>query len=200
MAEKKTVTKKVAQEVEDIDVKDVQSEEIKKLMKQVEALQKQINATKTQTEEQAEEKMVRFISLARGSVLLKGTAPRPYEIEGRFSDRMFSESEAKAIVNLMGNYMREGFVYIDDAEFVKSVGLAESYKTLLTPEVLQNLFNQSSAYVISAYENATDGQRQIILDMVTSALERGENVDANVLTALSKLSGVNLLDIEKIEE
>ena len=200
MAEKKTVTKKVAQEVEDIDVKDAQSEEIKKLMKQVEALQKQINATKTQSEEQAEEKMVRFISLARGSVLLKGTAPRPYEIEGRFSDRMFSESEAKAIVNLMGNYMREGFVYIDDADFVKSVGLAEAYKSILTPEVLQNLFNQSSAYVISAYENATDGQRQIILDMVTSALERGENVDANVLTALSKLSGVNLLDIEKIEE
>ncbi len=180
-----------------------QSPSIEELMAEIAKLKNQIEKTNTTQELKEdlipEEKMIRFISLARGSVLLKGTANRPYEIEGRFSERMFTESEAKAIVNLMGSYMREGFVYIDDAKFVKSVGLADAYKNILTPDVLQNLFNQKPSTVISAYENSTDGQKQLIIDMVYEKKNKGEYIDANILMELGKMAGIDLFDIEEAE-
>lgn len=178
-----------------------QSPTIEELMAQIVELKNQINQTNkvepTKEEVHNEEKMIRFISLARGSVLLKGTANRPYEIEGRFSERMFSESEAKAIVNLMGSFMREGYVYIDDAKFVKSVGLADAYKSILTPEVLKNLFNQNPSAVISAYENSTEGQRRLILDMIFEKKNSGESVDANILMQIGKMAGIDLIDTEE---
>lgn len=201
MATTKTTKNTSAKENVETVSKINQSPSIEELMAQIAELKNQISKSNTVVENKEEtapeEKMIRFISLARGSVLLKGTANRPYEIEGRFAERMFSESEARAIVNLMGSYMREGFVYIDDAKFVKSVGLADAYKNILTPEVLKNLFNQNPNTVISAYENATEGQRQLIIDMVYEKKNNGEVIDANILMQLGKMSGIDLLDTEE---
>lgn len=201
MATTKTTKNTSAKENVETVSKTNQSPSIEELMAQIAELKNQISKSNTvvETKEETapEEKMIRFISLARGSVLLKGTANRPYEIEGRFAERMFSESEARVIVNLMGSYMREGFVYIDDAKFVKSVGLADAYKNILTPEVLKNLFNQNPNTVISAYENATEGQRQLIIDMVYEKKNNGEVIDANILMQLGKMSGIDLLDTEE---
>lgn len=209
MAERKTTTrnttKKEVKEVLD-ENKEVVSNlnesatpSLEELMAEIAELKKQVLQNKTvesKTEAEVEEpseKMIRFISLARGSVLLKGTANRPYEIEGRFSDRWFSEAEAKAIVNLMGSYMREGFVYIDDAKFVKSVGLADVYKTMLTPDVLKSLFDNSPSTVVNIYQNATEGQQKIILDMLYEKKTKGETVDANILMQIGKLTGMDLI-------
>lgn len=211
MAERKTTNKATTQkEVKEIladskidnkkmeePIKDTPS--IEDLMVQIAELKKQVLQNKTvgtkaeTASEEPSEKMIKFISLARGSVMLKGTAKRPYEIEGRFNDRWFSESEAKAIVNLMGNYMREGFVYIDDANFVKSVGLAEVYKTMLTPDILKNLFDQSPSSVVNIYQNATEGQQRIILDMLYEKKNNGEQVDANILMQIGKIAGMDLI-------
>lgn len=209
MAERKTTAKTTTKkEIKEVltDNKEVVSNpsetttpSIEQLMAEIAELKKQVLQnktieTKTETElEEAPEKMIRFISLARGSVMLKGTANRPYEIEGRFADRWFSEAEARAIVNLMGNYMREGFVYIDDAKFVKSVGLADVYKTMLTPDILKSLFEQSPSSVVNIYQNATEGQQKIILDMLYEKKNKGEQVDANILMQIGKLAGMDLI-------
>lgn len=175
------------------------SADIQKLLKEIENLKSQINSMQkeenvvTNIEDTNKEKLITFISLAKGSVLLRGTASRPYEMEGQFSTRTFTEAEAKAIVTLMGSYMREGFVFIDDAKFVREMGLSEAYRNMLTPEMLKNLFNNNSAYIISAYQNASEGQRKIIMDLVYERKANGETVDANILMALSKISGIDLM-------
>lgn len=176
-------------------------EEINKLkaeLKEMKESKAEVN-TLNGCEEEPQEKMIRFVSLAKGSIMLKGTASKPYEIEGQYNDRTFTETEAKAICTLMGAYMREGFVYIDDAQFVKSMGLSEAYRNMLSPDTLKDLFNKTPEIVISAYENASEGQKKIIMDMVIEKQNKGEVVDANILQRLGKLSGVDLMSISDEE-
>ena len=185
---------KVEQIQPQIDVKD--------LMEQIAALQKKIaemETPATATLEQTKDKMIKFINLTIGSVMLKGSAKRPYEIEGRYNSRKFTDTEAKIIVSNMGNYLREGFVYIDDAEFVREVGLADAYIDMLNPEELKALLNKNPDAIISAYELALDGQKKIILDMIIEKKTKGEPVDANVLVRIGELSGKDLVHIEEEE-
>lgn len=185
---------KVEQIQPQIDVKD--------LMEQIAALQKKIAEMETPatvTLEQTKDKMIKFINLTIGSVMLKGSAKRPYEIEGRYNSRKFTDTEAKIIVSNMGNYLREGFVYIDDAEFVREVGLADAYIGMLNPEELKALLNKNPDAIISAYELALDGQKKIILDMIIEKKAKGEPVDANVLVRIGELSGKDLVHIEEEE-
>lgn len=175
--------------------------QVEALLKRIADLEAQV-APKTETlvADFDQEKMIKFISLAKGTVLLKGTPSRPYIIEGQYNSRTFTETEARLIVSLMGGYMTKGFVYIDDPEFVRKVGLTDAYRHMLKPEQLQTLFKQSPENIVALYTNASEGQQKIIIDMVMEKITNGEQVDANVLRDLSNLSGKNLLDLEADEE
>ena len=176
--------------------------DVKALMEQVAALQKKVaemEAPPTTALEQTKDKMIKFINLTVGSVMLKGSAKRPYEIEGRYNSRKFTDTEAKIIVSNMGNYLREGFVFIDDAEFVREVGLADAYMDMLNPDELKALLNKNPDAIVSAYELALDGQKKIILDMIIEKKAKGEPVDANVLVRIGELSGKDLVHIEEEE-
>ena len=181
--------------------------DVKSLLKQLADLQKEINTLKeTQVAPtpiegvNTSERMIKFISLFKGSVLLKGTPKRPYEIEGQYNTRVFSETEAKVICSQMGSFMREGYVYIDDADFVREIGLTEPYRNLLTPDQLKDLMQQNPDIIINAYKLAEEGQQRIIIDMIIEKQSKGEFVDANVLRELGKLSGVDLIDFSDSED
>lgn len=184
----------------DVEKTNDESTIIQDLMAQIQALKEEINKNKKNDNSSSKppvEKMIKFISLFKGSVMLKGSAKRPYEIEGQYNYRMFGENEARIICSQMGSYMREGFVYIDDADFVAENGLAEAYKSLLSPEEMKSLIKQSPSTIINAYKTASEGQQKIIIDMIIQRITKGENVDANIVRDLSKLSGVNLAEFSK---
>lgn len=181
--------------------KDKQNVDVQALLKQLEAMQKELAEMKEQTSPIAElsstkEKMITFINLTPGSVMLRGSATRPYEIEGRYNSRTFTEMESKVIVSQMGGYLRDGYVYIDDADFVKEVGLSDAYRNIMTPDALKGLMSKTPEAIISAYDLALDGQKKIILDMIIEKKSKGENIDANILVELGKLSGKDLVGIE----
>lgn len=184
----------------DVEKTNDESTIIQDLMAQIQALKEEINKNKKNDNSSSKppaEKMIKFISLFKGSVMLKGSAKRPYEIEGQYNYRMFGENEARIICSQMGSYMREGFVYIDDADFVAENGLAEAYKSLLSPEEMKSLIKQNPSTIINAYKTASEGQQKIIIDMIIQRITKGENVDANIVRDLSKLSGVNLAEFSK---
>lgn len=175
--------------------------QVEALLKRIADLESQVTPkTETLVSDFDQEKMIKFVSLAKGTVLLKGTASRPYIIEGQYNSRTFTETEARLIVSLMGGYMTKGFVYIDDPEFVRQVGLTDAYRHMLKPEQLQTLFKQSPENIVALYTNASEGQQKIIIDMAMEKIANGEQVDANVLRDLSNISGKNLLDLEADEE
>lgn len=184
--------------------KDKQNVDVQALLKQLEAMQKELAEMKEQTSQTSpiaelsstKEKMITFINLTPGSVMLRGSATRPYEIEGRYNSRTFTEMESKVIVSQMGGYLRDGYVYIDDADFVKEVGLSDAYRNIMTPDALKGLMSKTPEAIISAYDLALDGQKKIILDMIIEKKSKGENIDANILVELGKLSGKDLVGIE----
>ena len=205
---KKSVTAKSSADIVDATEvkasKQKQEVDVQALLKQLEVMQKELAEMKEQTSQASpmvelsstKEKMITFINLTPGSVMLRGSATRPYEIEGRYNSRTFTEMESKVIVSQMGGYLRDGYVYIDDADFVKEVGLSDAYRSIMTPDALKGLMSKTPEAIISAYDLALDGQKKIILDMIIEKKSKGENIDANILVELGKLSGKDLVGIE----
>jgi hypothetical protein len=144
------------------------------------------------------DRMIRFINLVPGTLVLRGSVI--WKIEGQFAFHDFLESEATVIVSNMANLVREGAVYIADAQFVEEHNLADVYRYILTDDQMRELLDKDSKYVVDAYKMANDTQKQIIIDMITEKKLAGGNIDANILFEIGRLSGQNLLELNDEEE
>ena len=175
-----------------------QQKRMEEMMAQMQVLmQAQSNST-TSTKSVNSNKQIVFINMTAGGLNLKGT--RMYHIDNQFGTKSVQESEARVIVANMPNTIAEGYVYIPDNEFLESCNMGGVYDGMLNDEQMKTLLNQDANYVCDVFENATDSQKRIIIDMVSDRQLNGNSVDANILIRLGKLAGVNFLDIEPLEE
>ena len=138
---------------------------------------------------------ITFVNLTNGTAVLRGNSF--WKLEGRFASRTFLEREARIIVNNMPNMIRSGMVYITDAQFVEDNDLSEVYLNILSDKDLKELLSHDASYVVDVYKNVSDGQKNIIIDMIVDKVLAGEKVDNNVLVELGRLSGKDLINIEK---
>ena len=175
-----------------------QQKRMEEMMAQMQVLmQAQSNST-TSTKPVNSNKQIVFINMTAGGLNLKGT--RMYHIDNQFGTKSVQESEARVIVANMPNTIAEGYVYIPDNEFLESCNMGGVYDGMLNDEQMKTLLNQDANYVCDVFENATDSQKRIIIDMVSDRQLNGNSVDANILVRLGKLAGVDFLDIEPLEE
>ena len=175
-----------------------QQRRIEEMMAQMQVLmQAQSNSTMP-TKSVNSNKQIVFINMTSGGLNLKGT--RIYHIDNQFGAKSVQESEARVIVANMPNTIAEGYVYIPDNEFLESCNMGGVYDGMLNDEQMKTLLNQDANYVCDVFENATDSQKRIIIDMVSDRQLNGNPVDANILIRLGKLAGVDFLDIEPLEE
>ena len=175
-----------------------QQKRMEEMMAQMQVLmQAQSNST-TSTKPVNSNKQIVFINMTSGGLNLKGT--RMYHIDNQFGTKSVQESEARVIVANMPNTIAEGYVYIPDNEFLESCNMGGVYDGMLNDEQMKTLLNQDANYVCDVFENATDSQKRIIIDMVSDRQLYGNHVDANILVRLGKLAGVDFLDIEPLEE
>lgn len=175
-----------------------QQKRMEEMMAQMQVLmQAQSNAV-TPVNPSNPNKQITFINLTSGGLNLRGT--RMHHIDKQFGSKSVQESEARVIVSNMPNSIAEGYVYIPDNEFLESCNMGGVYDGMLNDEQMKTLLNQDANYVCDVFENATDSQKRIIIDMVSDRQLNGKPVDANILVRLGKLSGVDFLDIEPLEE
>ena len=175
-----------------------QQRRMEEMMAQMQVLmQAQSNST-TSTKPVNSNKQIVFINMTSGGLNLKGT--RMYHIDNQFGTKSVQESEARVIVANMPNTIAEGYVYIPDNEFLESCNMGGVYDGMLNDEQMKTLLNQDANYVCDVFENATDSQKRIIIDMVSDRQLNGKPVDANILVRLGKLCGVDFLNIEPLEE
>ena len=203
----KTTTKKATAQT--TPVVDIEKEQLKaqlaeqqrrmeEMMAQMQVLmQAQSNSTMP-TKSVNSNKQIVFINMTSGGLNLKGT--RMYHIDNQFGAKSVQESEARVIVANMPNTIADGYVYIPDNEFLESCNMGGVYDGMLNDEQMKTLLNQDANYVCDVFENATDSQKRIIIDMVSDRQLNGNPVDANILVRLGKLAGVDFLDIEPLEE
>ena len=175
-----------------------QQKRMEEMMAQMQVLmQAQSNST-TSTKPVNSNKQIVFINMTAGGLNLKGT--RMYHIDNQFGTKSVQESEARVIVANMPNTIAEGYVYIPDNEFLESCNMGGVYDGMLNDEQMKTLLNQDANYVCDVFENATDSQKRIIIDMVSDRQLNGNPVDANILVRLGKLAGVDFLDIEPLDD
>ena len=175
-----------------------QQKRMEEMMAQMQVLmQAQSNST-TSTKPVNSNKQIVFINMTSGGLNLKGT--RMYHIDNQFGTKSVQESEARVIEANMPNTIAEGYVYIPDNEFLESCNMGGVYDGMLNDEQMKTLLNQDANYVCDVFENATDSQKRIIIDMVSDRQLNGNSVDANILVRLGKLCGVDFLNIEPLEE
>ncbi len=175
-----------------------QQKRMEEMMAQMQVLmQAQSNST-TPTKPVNSNKQIVFINMTAGGLNLKGT--RMYHIDNQFGTRSVQESEARVIVANMPNTIANGYVYIPDNEFLESCNMGGVYDGMLNDEQMKTLLNQDANYVCDVFENATDSQKRIIIDMVSDRQLNGKPVDANILVCLGKLTGVDFLDIEPLDD
>ena len=175
-----------------------QQRRIEEMMAQMQVLmQAQSNSTMP-TKSVNPNKQIVFINMTSGGLNLKGT--RMYHIDNQFGAKSVQESEARVIVANMPNTIADGYVYIPDNEFLESCNMGGVYDGMLNDEQMKTLLNQDANYVCDVFENATDSQKRIIIDMVSDRQLNGNPVDANILVRLGKLAGVDFLDIEPLDD
>lgn len=175
-----------------------QQKRMEEMMAQMQVLmQAQSNST-IPTKAVNSNKQIVFINMTSGGLNLKGT--RMYHIDNQFGTKSVQESEARVIVANMPNTIAEGYVYIPDNEFLESCNMGGVYDGMLNDEQMKTLLNQDANYVCDVFENATDSQKRIIIDMVSDRQLNGKSVDANILVRLGKLAGVDFLDIEPLDD
>lgn len=182
---------------------DILKQQLEEMKKQMELMQQmllmnQVNAGTAVPTKKKADRMIRFVNMVPGTLVLRGTVI--WKIEGQFGYHDFLETEAAIIVNNMANLVRQGLVYITDAEFVDEHNLTEVYRYLLSDKQLKELFERDSKYVVEMYKMANDGQKKIIVDMIDQQRVDGKDVDANVLLQIGKLCGRNLLDDEDFKQ
>lgn len=204
MANSGNATKKTSKvESVNTEMKNVDKEneslkkQIEELQAQMEMMSKMMSAPKV-PEKKKTDRFITLVNMTTGSVVLKGNSV--HEIAGQFNSKKFFEREARIIVNNMRTAFEAGYVYIADAEFVRECELEDAYSTMLSDDVLKDLLNHNASYVIETYKSVSDGQKQIIVNMLESKKLKGEYVDANVLIEIGKLANRDLINIEQENE
>ena len=177
-----------------------QEKEMSDLKAQMEMLLKSLSNKEEKNESKTKnnKKTIKFINMTTGGFTIRGT--RLYHLDKQFDFQVFSESEARVIVNNMPNSIANGQLYIADHNFVEECELDYIYESLIDDKTLKNLLNKSSEDVCEIYKNASDSQKKIIVDMITEKQINEEKIDANVLVDLGKLCGIDFMKIEPLEK
>ena len=175
-----------------------QQRRMEEMMAQMQVLMQAQSNSAMSTKPVNSNKQIVFINMTSGGLNLKGT--RMYHIDNQFGAKSVQESEARVIVANMPNTIADGYVYIPDNEFLESCNMGGVYDGMLNDEQMKTLLNQDANYVCDVFENATDSQKRIIIDMVSDRQLNGNPVDANILVRLGKLAGVDFLDIEPLDD
>ena len=168
--------------------------QLEEMKAQIELMAKMMSNNAVPAPTKRSKKQITFISLVTGVLVMKGT--RVWTISGQFNSVTVSEEEAEAIVNNSNNLVRSGCVYITDAEFIEEHHLSDSYNFILSDEQLKSILTVDYTKCVEMYKATSDEQKQIIADMIALKCMNGEEVDANIVKQIGKLSGRKFDDLE----
>lgn len=148
-----------------------------------------------------EDKDIEVVSLVNATLTISTNGRsdgKVYEFRKQFETMPIPASDLKEIVRAMPNTAREGYYYILDPDFVRNNGLSSSYRNILNQTEMANILNLPSKEFLAKYQSASDAQKKIIESMLINKKMMGEDVDANIMFGLQKLTGRNYMEIEPL--
>ena len=210
---KKDTTKAVVQ-----DNKEVVVDATQELLKKFEEMQNQLAQLKAENEafrnhqvediNEDEDEIngdtdIPVISQTVGKLVLStdgngmGTIYR-FDSFGEVHDIPFAD--LKDIVKNKPRFAKEGAYYISNAQAVKKLRLTKDYEHIVDSKLFEHILDEKSDVVISTYKNAPKLQQEQIVSMIEEKIDRGQDVDGNVLVKIGKLCGKDFLRVEEDDE
>ena len=139
------------------------------------------------------------ISLTPNKLNLCGTDGAVlFSFDEMYEEQYIDYASLKEIVRVNRDMAKNGRFYILDERVVNKLRLKNDYKNILSPEQLQHLLAIDVSKAIELYKLAPKGQKSAIIEIVKQSKFNGDNIDYNLLNELTKLSGVDLVNVEDV--
>ena len=171
--------------------KDDVAELKQKLLEQQEQIEKLMQALLNNQQDDSQFNRLNILGEA-GSVLIS--------FDKMYEEQLIDYASLKdALRNRTNREMaKKGRFYINDERVVTKLRLKNDYKNILTPEQLKHILSSDVNKAIELYKLAPIGQKSTIVEIVKQSKFNGEDIDYNLLRELTKLSGVDLVNIEDV--
>lgn len=148
-------------------------------------------------------KDVEVFSMVIGKLLLSTTGKsdgKMYIFNEQFEAQPIPFNDLKEICRTMKSFAQNGKFFINDEEVVRELGLVSSYRSILDAYHLQNIFSLAPNDFVAEYNRVNKAQKAVIENMVANKCLMDEDIDANILKALSKVTGRDYMNIEPLPE
>lgn len=118
---------------------------------------------------------------------------KTYSFEGFGSIKRIPYADINQIINNQSTFMEKGYFYILDERVIRKHGLNYIYDTILDKERLETIFSLSSMEAVELYKSASNSQKEIINRYIMGKVAREEEIDLNIVSKISKISGIDLI-------
>ena len=178
-----------------------QQEQIEKLM---EMLSQSVNISSTSNNKDNDisaDEEIEIISLTPNRLNIIGEGGSILvSFDKMYEEQLVDYASLKDALRIRVNreMAKKGRFYINDERVVNKLRLKNDYKNILSPEQLQHLLAIDVSKAIELYKLSTKGQKSAIIEIVKQSKFNGDNIDYNLLNELTKLSGVDLVNVEDV--
>lgn len=185
--------------------KDAMAEMIKQMQEQMKAMQEQIENSRNSPVVIKQEaglggRKIKCINLMHNPINVS-TEPdgggRGYTFNNYGESRLIKFDDLSDIVASYPNTMENGCVYICNPEVVETFGLTDTYETLYTKEMLDELIYLRRESDVDLFLGMNKAMQESNVVEIARLLNQNEFMDRNFLARIKKESGY---DIEKLAE
>ena len=141
--------------------------------------------------------LIEVISLTPG--IVNATVPgdlmhsgRVYRFESFGKTMQIPFPDLNAIVQTQSKLFEEGYLYINDARFVKAAGLQSAMENILTKEQILKIVYSDEPDYMDLFKKATSEQRRHIADILIDEINNGKEFDMNKINKISKFIGYDI--------
>lgn len=126
---------------------------------------------------------------------------RPYTFNGMYETKRILYSDLVRILDMHQSFAEYGYFYVLDERVIKLHGLEPAYDKILDKEKLETILSGSDANTaIDVFKIANKRQQIVIANILISKLRNKENVDKNLVYAVSEETGIDIFEKSKEED
>lgn len=197
--EKEAIKEKPKKKTEKVETVSIPVDDYTRLLEQLtKFIEKQANSGANENAKISRDELIEVISLSPAITNVstggRGFNSRNYRFAGFGVSIEIPYDDLVSIVQNNQGAFDRGFLYINDARFVKSQGLSLAMKKILTKEQMENIIYGDDINSVNLLEKASKDQKKHIADILVNLINKGESVDMNKLKRISDYVGYKVED------
>lgn len=151
-------------------------------------------------------KDVTITNLTEGKLILKTLEGRYISLDGEFAARKVTREMCRSIVEAMPRAYLEGCFMLcgngmdEIADLFTENELKKLKNDILSPKQIKDIFTNELSQIEGIYNRATPSQKETINGILRRKIETGETVDIRIKELMTNLTGIDFLNMQKLDE